>query len=672
MNSYGFIRVAAAVPKVKVADPVANTQEIFNMISEAYDKEVSLIVFPELSITGYTCGDLFGQEALIRCAEEQVSKLADFSSKVPEITIVVGAPVRFYSRLYNCAVVIRNGNIKGIVPKIYLPNYSEFYEARWFSSGMDFISKDVRSDNTVKQNSEGCVREGFYAVTRYAGNRCNISPNLLFAIGDVTFGIEICEDVWTPIPPSSYHCLAGAHIIANLSASNEVLMKHEYRKQLIQEHSHHSMSGYIYCSAGYGESTQDTVYGGSSFIYENGSLMAENERFQTRSSMIIADMDVEKMINMRQRANTFNSITPDGTRASSYGHLYSTVEVGVPNETDFNASFYRVIEKTPFIPKGPHAHRDLSEITNIQTIALASRLEHIRCRNAVIGISGGLDSTLALLITCLAFDKLGIDRKGIIAVTMPGYGTTSRTKDNAWQLMEGLGVTTLEIPIADACDLHFRDIGHDSRIHDVTYENSQARERTQILMDLSNRYNGIVIGTGDLSELALGWCTYNGDHMSMYAVNSGVPKTLVKSLVSWAAESSFMNVRNILEDILATPISPELLPADEKGEINQVTEDLVGPYELHDFFLYNLVKFGSTPEKIFFLAQKAFCGSEVIYDKETIRKWLKVFIRRFFTQQFKRSCLPDGPKIGSVGLSPRGDWKMPSDASFSIFLNDID
>lgn len=678
MKNYGFIRVAAAVPKVTVADPKTNTDEICRMISEACEKQVSLIVFPELSITGYTCGDLFGQELLIKKAEEQVARIADFSSE-KSITIVVGAPVRFYSRLYNCAVVIRNGNIKGIVPKIYLPNYSEFYEARWFSSGMDFISKDVRSDNSVQQDPNGCVREGFYAVTKYAGNKCNISPNLLFAIEGATFGIEICEDVWTPIPPSSYHCLAGAHLIANLSASNETLMKHDYRKQLIQEHTHHAMSGYIYCSAGYGESTQDTVFGGSSFIYENGSLMAENERYQMASSMIIADMDVEKLINKRQRTTTFNSITPDGTRASSYGHLYSTVELGKAVETDFCRNFYRSIDRTPLVPTGPDADKHFKEITNIQTIALATRLDKIHCKNAIIGISGGLDSTLALLVTCLAFDKLGLDRKGIIGVTMPGYGTTGRTRGNAWDLMEALGVTALEIPIGEACDRHFQDIGHDKSVHDVTYENSQARERTQILMDLSNKYNGIVIGTGDLSELALGWCTYNGDHMSMYAVNAGVPKTLVKSLVSWSAKENFRDSAScggrssydILMDIVDTPISPELLPADESGNIQQVTEDLVGPYELHDFFLYNMLNFGFSPEKIFFLAKKAFAEGEPVYDEETIRKWLKIFFRRFFTQQFKRSCLPDGPKIGSIGLSPRGDWKMPSDASFNAFLENI-
>lgn len=692
MKDYGFIRVAAAKPAVKPADVKGNVKSICEMISEAAAKEVSLVVFPELCVTGYTCGDLFGQQLLISQAEEGTREIMEFS-RGKELTIVIGTPVRHRDRLYNCAAVIRNGNIKGLVPKIHIPTYNEFYESRWFSSGADFMNGNTDGTGPFLFNGKDSVREGFDAETKYAGFRCNISPNQLFEIGKVTFGIEICEDLWTPVPPSSWLALAGAQIILNLSASNEVLMKHGYRKELVGQQSARTVSGYVYCSAGYGESTQDVVYAGASLIYENGSLLAEGKRFCTEPALTVADIDCEKLSVMRQKMNTFRAYAPDGTEAAGYRKLYSRVNVGKAAATDFGKVLLRHVEPHPFVPTGDmqEMERRCREIFSIQVTGLMSRLSHINCRTAVIGISGGLDSTLALLVAAMAFDRLGWSRDRIIGITMPGYGTTDRTHDNASDLMAALGVTSREISITAACDRHFLDIGHDKNVHDVTYENSQARERTQILMDMANRTGGIVIGTGDLSELALGWATYNGDHMSMYGVNSSIPKTLVRHLVGWIADNHFKedicpdgsdaesrqtrSVKDILMDIIDTPISPELLPADGDGNISQKTEDLVGPYELHDFFLYNFFRFGYSPEKILFLASKAFCKDSTdkaedtgTYDMETIEKWLKTFMRRFFSQQFKRSCLPDGPKVGSVTLSPRGDWRMPSDASAKLFI----
>ena len=692
MKDYGFIRVAAAKPAVKPADVKGNVKSICEMISEAAAKEVSLVVFPELCVTGYTCGDLFGQQRLISQAEEGTREIMEFS-RGKELTIVIGTPVRHRDRLYNCAAVIRNGNIKGLVPKIHIPTYNEFYESRWFSSGADFMNGNTDGTGPFLFNGKDSVREGFDAETKYAGFRCNISPNQLFEIGKVTFGIEICEDLWTPVPRSSWLALAGAQIILNLSASNEVLMKHGYRKELVGQQSARTVSGYVYCSAGYGESTQDVVYAGASLIYENGSLLAEGKRFCTEPALTVADIDCEKLSVMRQKMNTFRAYAPDGTEAAGYRKLYSRVNVGKAAATDFGKVLLRHVEPHPFVPTGDmqEMERRCREIFSIQVTGLMSRLSHINCRTAVIGISGGLDSTLALLVAAMAFDRLGWSRDRIIGITMPGYGTTDRTHDNASDLMAALGVTSREISITAACDRHFLDIGHDKNVHDVTYENSQARERTQILMDMANRTGGIVIGTGDLSELALGWATYNGDHMSMYGVNSSIPKTLVRHLVGWIADNHFKedicpdgsdaesrqtrSVKDILMDIIDTPISPELLPADGNGNISQKTEDLVGPYELHDFFLYNFFRFGYSPEKILFLASKAFCKDSTdkaedtgTYDMETIEKWLKTFMRRCFSQQFKRSCLPDGPKVGSVTLSPRGDWRMPSDASAKLFI----
>lgn len=715
---FGFIRVAAATPRVKVADVDANVEEICRMAEIAENEQVSILAFPELSVTGYSCGDLFAQELLVSRAEEGVKRLKTFS-RGKSLTLVVGVPVRVRGSLYNCAAVIQNGSLKGIVPKIYLPTYNEFYESRWFSSGCDFLSDTLSAYGRIEDNAKDCSSPAAGAEISYAGHKVNVYPNMLFNVGRATFAIEICEDLWTPIPPSSHHALAGAQIIVNLSASNEVLMKHQYRKQLISQQSARTISAYVYSSCGYGESTQDVVYAGSSLIYENGSLMAENKRFSLEAGMICADIDIDKLSVLRQKESTFHSVAPDGTGDGLDARRYFAVASGDGAATDFEKCLRRYIDPHPFVP-GNAAERDerCREITDIQVIGLATRLAHIHSQTAVIGISGGLDSTLALIVTVLAFDKLGWDRKRIIGITMPGLGTTTRTHSNASDLMAALGVTSLEIPIGKAVAQHFSDIGQNPEVQDVTYENSQARERTQILMDVANKENGIVVGTGDLSELALGWATYNGDHMSMYAVNASIPKTLVRYLVGWAAENHFesdvamadgdgaegacggivgaagdesacggvenrgtlpetyredvagrkRSVHEILMDIIDTPVSPELKPADSEGNITQKTEDLVGPYELHDFFLYHMFRFGARPSKVYFLARKAFEG---IYDDATILKWLNTFIRRFFAQQFKRSCLPDCPKVGSVSLSPRGDWRMPSDAWRTIFLNDL-
>lgn len=674
-------------------------EEICRMAEIAENEQVSILAFPELSVTGYSCGDLFAQELLVSRAEEGVKRLKTFS-RGKSLTLVVGVPVRVRGSLYNCAAVIQNGSLKGIVPKIYLPTYNEFYESRWFSSGCDFLSDTLSAYSRIEDNAKDCSSPAAGAEISYAGHKVNVYPNMLFNVGRATFAIEICEDLWTPIPPSSHHALAGAQIIVNLSASNEVLMKHQYRKQLISQQSARTISAYVYSSCGYGESTQDVVYAGSSLIYENGSLMAENKRFSLESGMICADIDIDKLSVLRQKESTFHSVAPDGTGDGLDARRYFAVASGDGAATDFEKCLRRHIDPHPFVP-GNAAERDerCREITDIQVIGLATRLAHIHSQTAVIGISGGLDSTLALIVTVLAFDKLGWDRKRIIGITMPGLGTTTRTHSNASDLMGALGVTSLEIPISKAVAQHFSDIGQNPEVQDVTYENSQARERTQILMDVANKENGIVVGTGDLSELALGWATYNGDHMSMYAVNASIPKTLVRYLVGWAAENHFesdvavaagrgavgarrtlpetsredvaghqRSVREILMDIIDTPVSPELKPADSEGNITQKTEDLVGPYELHDFFLYHIFRFGARPSKVYFLARKAF---ESVYDDATILKWLNTFIRRFFAQQFKRSCLPDCPKVGSVSLSPRGDWRMPSDAWRTIFLNDL-
>ena len=634
-NDYGLVRVAAVSPRVYLADTVRNTEEILRLAEEAAAKEASVVVFPELCTTGYTCADLFGQKTLLDAAEKAVEDIA--GAGLPSgMLLAIGAPVRYAGRLYNCAILIKGGKILGIVPKTYLPNHAEFYEVRWFETGATVDEEIV-----------------------YAGQSTRLSARQLFSVGKAVVGVEICQDLWVPVPPCSYAALAGANLIINLSASNEALLKNDYRKQLVASTSARLNAAYVYCSCGYGESTTDLVWGGSSVIYECGALLAENPRFGRESSAIYADVDVERMDTVRAKSPNFKDVL--SRRASGF----SVVNGGDAFPTDFDRRLLRKVEAHPFVPQGSELAARCKEILNIQVLGLCTRLEHIECRKVVIGISGGLDSTLALLVSVLAFDKLGLDRKGVIGITMPGFGTSSRTKSNAEVLMEKLGITARQISIVPSVTQHLQDIEHPLEKHDTTYENAQARERTQILMDVAGQEGGIVVGTGDLSELALGWCTYNGDHMAMYGVNASVPKTLVRALVAFAAEEHFGGAQDVLEDILDTPISPELLPAAADGSIAQVTEDLVGPYELHDFFLFNIMRWGFTPGKVLFLAGKAF-GDK--YDKAVISKWLKVFCKRFFSQQFKRSCMPDGPKVGSVSLSPRGDWRMPSDACAGIWL----
>lgn len=641
----GFIKVAAAIPSVKVADCSYNVQQIESLIAMAEGKGVEVIVFPELCITGYTCQDLFKQTLLLEQAETSVLMLLDFTRKL-DIISIVGVPVVVGDLLLNCAAVIQKGDLLGLVPKTYLPNYSEFYEKRWFASSQDLQPSEIR----------------------FAGNKIVVTPQpTLFRTCDgAMFGVEICEDVWAPVPPSCNLALSGADIIFNLSASDELIGKHDYLKGLLAQQSARMISGYVYSGCGFGESTQDVVYGGNAIAYENGQLLAESERFALDSQLIITQIDVEKIRNERRTNSTYIN--------AQRGHDSRIVNAHTVMPRDFE--LIRDVDPHPFIPKTDDMEKSCDEIFSIQVAGLAKRLVHTGCKTIVVGISGGLDSTLALLVCVRTFDKLQLSRKGIVGVTMPGFGTTDRTYNNAVNLMKSLGITLREISIADAVKQHFNDIGHDINVHDVTYENSQARERTQILMDLSNQLGALVIGTGDLSELALGWATYNGDHMSMYGVNAGVPKTLIKYLVKFVAMSEDSDeTRSILLDIIDTPISPELIPADEAGNITQKTEDLVGPYELHDFFLYHIIRFGYRPSKIFMLARKAFDGSnpEVpFYDDETIKKWLTIFLRRFFNQQFKRSCLPDGPKVGSVSLSPRGDWRMPSDASSALWLKECE
>ncbi len=635
----GFITVAAAIPQVKVADCIFNTQQIESMIAQAEGKGVEVIVFPELCITGYTCQDLFRQRALLEQTETAVMMLLDFTRKLDVITIV-GLPVIVGDLLLNCAAVIQKGDLLALIPKTYLPNYSEFYEKRWFASSQDLHPTEIR----------------------FAGTRITVTrePQLIRTCDGAILGIEICEDVWAPAPPSNRLALAGADLIFNLSASDELIGKHAYLKSVLAQQSARTITGYIYSSSGFGESTQDVVYGGNALIYENGKLIASAERFSMKPQLIISQIDIERLRTERRTNSTYVN--------AQRGNVASILDAHSITPRDF--VMLREIDPHPFIPKSKDMKASCDEVLNIQVSGLAKRMLHTNSKNVVIGISGGLDSTLALLVCVKTFDKLGLSRKGIIGVTMPGFGTTDRTYHNAIALMESLGVTIKEINIAKSVMQHFEDIGHDPKVHDVTYENAQARERTQILMDLTNKIGGFVVGTGDLSELALGWATYNGDHMSMYGVNASVPKTLIQYLVRYVAEEMEGDDKKgaeVLLDVLDTPISPELTPADEKGNIKQKTEDLVGPYELHDFFLYYFLRFGFSPRKIFLLAQHAFEGK---YDDETIKKWLTTFIRRFFSQQFKRSCLPDGPKVGSVSLSPRGDWRMPSDAMSTLWIEE--
>ena len=647
---YGLVKVASAVPTVKVADCVSNIKEIESQIAMAEGQGAEIIVFPELSVTGYTCQDLFRQQLLLDATENCVMQLLEFSRQL-DIISIIGVPLVAGDLLLNCAIVIQRGKILGIVPKTFLPNYSEFYEKRWFASSQDLRPQEIR----------------------YAGHPVYITPApQLFRTGDgVLFGVEICEDVWAPTPPSNHLALAGADIIFNLSASDELIGKHDYLKSLLCQQSARTICGYVYSGAGFGESTQDVVYGGNALIYENGKLLAEGERFAMDSQLVFAQIDVEKL-NADRRSNT-TFVNAQRRMIGEEIHIGRAEAAAVPH--DFVLE--RQVNPHPFIPSDGDMQKSCDEIFNIQVMGLAKRILHTHAKTVVLGISGGLDSTLALLVCVKTFDKLKLDRKGIVGVTMPGFGTTGRTHRNAVSLMQSLGVDMREVNISKSVLQHFEDIGQDPDVHDVTYENSQARERTQILMDLANKLNGLVIGTGDLSELALGWATYNGDHMSMYGVNTSIPKTLIKYLVKFVAQTVDDKSASTLYDIIATPISPELIPADDEGNIQQKTEDLVGPYELHDFFLYHFLRNGFSPRKIFMLAKKAF-GNGVAtddgvghYSDEVILHWLGTFCRRFVNQQFKRSCLPDGPKVGSVTLSPRGDWRMPSDAMATLWLDEV-
>ena len=661
--NYGYVKVASAIPAVRVGDVAYNVEQIENLVIQAEGKGVEVIVFPELSLTGYTCQDLFRQQLLLDRVEQGVMRLMDFTRKL-DIIAIVGAPIPVGNLLLNCAVVIQKGHVLGMVPKFYLPNYSEFYEKRWFASAQDLRDMELR----------------------YAGNVVNMTADVqLFRTADgVLFGIEICEDVWAPAPPSNKLALAGADIVFNLSASDELIGKHDYLKSLLSQQSARTMTGYVYSSCGFGESTQDVVYGGNAMIYENGKLLAEAARFSLEPQMMMTQIDVEKLRSERRGNSTY----VNAQRNVKFSLLDKQFGIRIidafPKEMEREFKLERTVSPHPFIPAMEDMEVSCEEIFNIQVMGLVKRLVHTHAETAVIGISGGLDSTLALLVCVKAFDKLKRSRKGIVGVTMPGFGTTGRTYNNAMELMRSLGITVKEVSIVDAVTQHFEDINHDISVHDVTYENSQARERTQVLMDMANKLNGMVVGTGDLSELALGWATYNGDHMSMYGVNASVPKTLIRYLVNYVAQREVDDrSAQTLQDIIDTPISPELIPADEKGNIQQKTEDLVGPYELHDFFLYYFLRFGFSPKKIFMLAKNAFIENKSkrvklgpndpeTYDEETIKKWLRVFVRRFFSQQFKRSCLPDGPKVGSVSLSPRGDWRMPSDAMAAMWMQDAE
>ena len=638
-----YIRVASACPAIKVADINFNINEIISTIDKAAEVGTEIIVFPELSITGYTCGDLFRQRILIDTVNTAIDKICEYSAKdkAKNMLIIVGAPIEVNATLYNCGVAIVNGKVVCIVPKLYLPNYNEFYERRWFAPAMGI------KNQTIKFNGED-VRFGTDIIISHNGT---------------LIGIELCEDLWTAIPPSCHSALAGAEIICNLSATDEVYGKHRGLVKMIEQQSARCKAAYIYSSAGYGESTSDMVHSGNAIIVENGQVLAKSPRFTANELLEIADIDLDIIRGERMLTSSWADCLAVNRKD------FELVTTG-SNPTE-KSELMRKIDAHPFVPADKQ-ERDhcCDEVLQIQTLGLMRRLQITYSKNLVVGISGGLDSTLALLVAVRAFDRLGLDRKGIIGITMPGFGTSVRTRSNAHIIMERLGITTLEIHIGKAVEQHFSDIDHPATQHDITYENSQARERTQILMDYANKVNGLVLGTGDLSELALGWCTYNGDHMSMYAINAGVPKTLVKALVAYEAKTTDdATLSASLMDIVDTPISPELVPSQSDQRLDQVTEDIVGPYELHDFFIYNALRYAYSPIKIFRLAQIAFNDS---YDSETIKRWLKIFYRRFFTQQFKRSCMPDGPKVVPVSLSPRADWRMPSDASAKLWLDECE
>ena len=641
MDNFGFLKVAAAIPHLRVGDCDYNAERMAAMAEEAARRGVEIVAFPELGVTAYTCGDLLLQPALLDAADEALARLVRDTRKLP-LTMIAGAPLRHGQTLYNCAVVFTQGRILGVVPKTYIPDYTEFYENRWFASGAGI------SEETIP----------------VAGQAADFGAGLTFEVNGTEFGVELCEDLWTVVPPSSHMALSGAKVIFNLSASPEAVGKHAYLRQLVAQQSARTIGGYVYCSAGFGESSTDLVFAGNGIIAENGKILREAKRFVLEEQLVVADLDIERLEFERLRNTSF--------RVNEGAAENTVIEMEIP-EGLRAAALDREIDPMPFVPQD-EAHRSerCEEIFQIQSHGLAKRLAHTRCEKAVIGISGGLDSTLALLVTVRTFDKLGLDRAGIIGITMPGFGTTDRTYNNALELMRGLGVTIREIPIRDACTQHFSDIGLDPEDRSAAYENSQARERTQILMDVANMEGGLVVGTGDLSELALGWATYNGDHMSMYGVNTGVPKTLVRHIVQYVADTCGNDtLRDVLVDILDTPVSPELLPTAADGTIAQQTEKLVGPYELHDFYLYYVLRFGFGPAKIFRLAKAAFAG-RAEYPDEVLYKWLRNFYWRFFAQQFKRSCLPDGPKVGSVTLSPRGDWRMPSDACNTLWMAELE
>jgi NAD+ synthase (glutamine-hydrolysing) len=644
--NHGFLKVAAAIPEVKVADCEFNSNRIMDMIRSANAEGVEIICFPELALTSYTCGDLFFQELLLESAKIALLKLVENTSKL-DIVSIVGLPLMHKDKIFNAAAVFGRGAIYGFIPKTYLPNYNEHYEKRWFSPARDVAGKEFYFD----------IKPKTPAFSAYIKKSYPFTPDIIFGDSEIKFAAEICEDLWVPVPPSAAHCIAGAHVVFNLSASSEQAGKHRYRKTLVEQQSARCLAGYVYSGSGFGESSTDIVFSGNALIYENGALLNEAERFSFDEQIVVADIDIDKLRSSRAKNTSFSSCCAEN-------RIFVPIDF-LEKETKIS----RRINPKPFVPISDSTDESLNEIFSIQVGGLAKRLMHTGIRKLVIGVSGGLDSTLALLVCIKTCDKLKIPRSNVVGITMPGFGTTGRTYNNAMALMKELGVTIREIDITRACAQHFEDIGHNPDTHDITYENTQARERTQILMDIANQCNGIVIGTGDLSELALGWDTYNGDHISMYAVNVSIPKTLVRHLVAWVANTQFKeDAKEIFKDILNTPISPELLPANENQEITQSTEEIVGPYVLHDFFLYYMLRMGYAPSKIFFLAKIAFAD---MYDQNTVLKWMKVFYKRFFTQQFKRSCLPDGPRVGSVNLSPRGDWRMPSDADYTLWMENI-
>ncbi|MGM9824958.1 MAG: NAD(+) synthase [Paludibacteraceae bacterium] len=633
-TDFGFVRVAAAVPALHVADCRQNAQEVKRQIAEAIEEGVEVICFPELTLTGYTCADLFFTQQLQQNALAALEDVCAYTREKP-IVVLIGAPLQVDNNLFNCAFVMTDGEVLGVVPKINLPNTGEFYEKRWFTSGRAWQRS---ADAETIELWSGDVPFG---------------TDLLFTTRHYCFGIEICEDLWSPLPPSTQLAIQGAELIFNLSSSNCLVGKNAYRRQMIMQQSARVHCGYVYTSSGVGESTTDVVFSGSTYIAEDGAMLSEGERFQRVSDMIIQEIDIERLRTERQRNTNFTS--------DKVGHYRKINVAPIEREEDFTEPVHRTFSMTPFLPAKANEDEYCMDVLAIQTNGLMRRWQHTHAETVVVGISGGLDSTLALLVCVQAADRLGYDHSRVIGITMPGFGTSDRTHDNALALMDQLGVTTYEIPIREVVTQHLNDIGHDIDNHDITYENAQARSRTLILMDMANKYNGIVVGTGDLSELALGWATYCGDQMSMYGVNAGIPKTLVRYMVRYAAENLFgEETRRTLLDIIDTPVSPELLPTDDQGNIAQITEDKVGPYELHDFFIYYFLHYGFTREKIAYMAIQAFAD---VYDEETIRKWLNVFMQRFFRQQFKRSCMPDGPKVVAVSLSPRGDWRMPSDVN---------